>query len=149
MALFWDRLPSPAGYVEWVSCKGPVHLLALYGVDCGFSALAPPLGGVCIFSIRGYRLMLSSVFHFRLPVISFHPVLQALLFRCLPPAGLFALLLGPCGVSSPSTFLVVRITPFVSSPLAYLDGSLLCGLSDGHPYWRASGALPLFFFRPR
>ena len=54
--------------------------------------------------------------------------------------------MAPCSVSSPSTFLVVRITPFVSSPLACLDGSLLCGLNDDHPYWRASGALPLFFF---
>ena len=52
--------------------------------------------------------------------------------------------LGPCGVSLPATFLVVRIARFDSSPLACEDGSLLCGLSDGHPYWRASGAPVVF-----
>ena len=56
MALFWDHLPSPFGYMEWVSCDRPFHLLALYGVDCGFSALAPPLGGVSPFIRQGLSL---------------------------------------------------------------------------------------------
>ena len=56
MALFWDHLPSPVGYMGWVSYEGPFHLQALYGVDCGFSALAPPLGGVSPFLHQGLSL---------------------------------------------------------------------------------------------
>ena len=100
--------------------------------------------GFRLSSIRGYCLMLS----YRC-TLSFGP--SSAPFGCLPLAepGCSPSFLGPCGVSSPSIFLVVRIAPFGSSPLASQVGSLLCGLSDGHPYWRAPGALPLFFVRPR
>ena len=142
MALFWARLPSPVCYMEWVSCPGPFLLQALYGEVCGFSALAPPLAGVSPFLHQELSLDV---------VISFHPILQALLhsFRVSSPSR---------AVRPPSWALAVflrqipsrrRIAPFDSSPLACQDGSLLCGLSDGYPYWRASGALPLFFLRPR
>ena len=120
-------------------CAGPFLLQALYGEVCGFSALAPPLAGVSFSSVRSSSLLLSCRF-----TLSFGP--SATPFGCLPLSGLFALLLGPLRCfSSPATFLIIRIAPFDSSPLACQDGSLLCGLSDGHPYWRASGALSLFF----
>ena len=120
-------------------CAGPFLLQALYGEVCGFSTLAPPLAGVSFSSVKSSRLLLSCRF-----TLSFGP--SSTPFGCLPLARLFALLLGPLRCfSSPATFLIVRIAPFDSAPLACQDGSLLCGLSDGHPYWRASGALPLFF----
>ena len=138
MALFWVRLPSPVCYMEWASCARPFLLQALSGVVCGFSALAPQLAGISLFLHQGLSLDF---------VISFHPVLRALLrsFRVSSPSR---------GVRPPSWALAVflRYLPsssFDSSPLAFQDGSLLCRLSDGHPYWRASGALPLFFIRPR
>ena len=56
VAIFRDHVPSLVGYMEWVSCEGPFHLLALYGVDCGFSALAPPLRGVSPFLHQGLSL---------------------------------------------------------------------------------------------
>ena len=59
MALFWVRLPSPVGYMGWVSCAGPFLLQALHGEVCGFSALAPHSQGFHFSSIRSYRLMLS------------------------------------------------------------------------------------------
>ena len=79
MALFWDRLPSPVGYMEWVSCAGPFLLLALYDVVCGFYALAPPLEGVSPFLHQGLSLDVA---------LSFHPVLQAPLrsFRVSSPS---------------------------------------------------------------
>ena len=90
MALFWDHLLSPVGYMEWVSCAGPFHLLALYGVDCGFSALAPPLGGVSPFLHQ--RLSLDVVFGVPFPppchIVSPCP-------SGPPLAGLFALLREP------------------------------------------------------
>ena len=81
--------------------------------------------GFRLSSIMSYRLLLSYRF-----TLSFGP--SSAPFGCLPLAGLFTFL-GPCGVSSPSTFLIVRIAPF-DYPLACQDGSLLCGLSDGLPY---------------
>ena len=86
-ALFWVHLPSPVGYMVWVSCEGPFHLQALYGVECGFLLWLHRSEGFCLSSFRGYRLM-SAVFHFRLPVISFHPVLRALFrsFRVSSPS---------------------------------------------------------------
>ena len=70
VALFWDRLPSPVCYMEWVSCAGPFVIQALYGEVCGFSALAPSLAGVLPFLHQELSLDV---------VISFHPVLRALL----------------------------------------------------------------------
>ena len=138
MALFWDRLPSPVGYMEWVSCAGPFLLLALYGEVCGFSALTPPLEGVSPFLHQGLSLVV---------VLSFHPVLRALLrsFRVSPPSR---------AVRRPSWALALFLrhlssSSFGSSPLASPDGSLFCGLSDGHPCWQPPGSLPLFFVRPR
>ena len=62
----------------WVSCAGPFLLQALYGEVCGFSALAPPLAGVSLFLHQELSL----------DVISFHPVLRALLrsFRVSSPS---------------------------------------------------------------
>ena len=79
VALFWVRLPSPVGYMEWVSCAGPFLLLALYGEVCRFSALSPPLEGVSPFLHQGLSLDV---------VFSFHPVLRALLrfFRVSSPS---------------------------------------------------------------
>ena len=79
MALFWGRLPSPACYMEWVSCAGPFFLQAFYDEVCGFSALAPPLAGVSPFLHKELSLDV---------VMSFHPVLRALLcsFRVSSPS---------------------------------------------------------------
>ena len=79
VALFWGRLPSPVCYMEWVSSTGPFLLQALYGEVCGFSALAPPLAGVSPFLHQELSLDV---------VISFHPVLLALLrsFRVSSPS---------------------------------------------------------------
>ena len=70
MALFWDCLPSPVCYMEWVSCAGPFVIQAFYGEVCGFSALAPPLAGVSPFLHPELSLDV---------VISFHPIFRALL----------------------------------------------------------------------
>ena len=107
MALFWVHLPSPVGYVVWVSCEGPFHLQALFGIDCGFLLWLHCSEGFRLSSIRGYRLMLSAVFHFRLPVISFHPVLRALLhsFRVSSPSR---------AVLPSSSFASLRSTPLCS-----------------------------------
>ena len=92
----------------WSGCRAKGHSIswAFYGVDCGFSALAPPLGGVS-------PLMLSAVFHFRLPVISFHPVLRALLrsFRVSSPSR---------AVRPPSWALAVFLRHLPSSSFASL-----------------------------
>ena len=78
--------------------------------------LAPPIAGVSPFLCHELSLVV---------VLSFPPVLRALLrsFRVSspsrvvrPPSG------GPCGVSSPSSFFVIRIAPFDYSPLACQDG---------------------------
>ena len=65
--------------MECVACAGPFLLQALYGEVCGFSALAPPLAGVSPFLHQELSLDV---------VISFHPVLRALLrsFRVSSPS---------------------------------------------------------------
>ena len=65
--------------MEWVSCAGPFLLQALYGDVCEFSALAPPLEGDSPFLHQGLSLVV---------VLSFHPVLRALLrsFRVSSPS---------------------------------------------------------------
>ena len=74
--------------------------------------------GFCLSSIRGYRLMLSAVFHFRLPVISFHPVLRAL-FRS------FRVSFPRRAVHPPSWALAVFFRHLPSSSFASLHSSPL------------------------
>ena len=111
MALFWDRLPSPVCYLEWVSCAGPFVIQALYGEVCGFSALASLLAGVSPFLHQELSLGV---------VMSFHPVLRALLrsfqvsFRSQavrPPSWVLAVFLRHLPSSS---FASLRSTPLRS-----------------------------------
>ena len=103
--------------------------------------LAPPLAGVSPFLHHELSLVV---------VMSFQPVLRALLHSfqvsspsraVRPPPWAFAVFLRRLPSSS--------FASLHSTPLAYHDGSLLCGLSDGLPSWRASGTLPLFFISLR
>ena len=73
-----------------VSCAWPFHLQDLYGKVCGFSAWlhGHRSQGFRLSSIMSYHLLLSFCF-----TLSFEP--SSAPFRCLPLAGLFALLLGP------------------------------------------------------
>ena len=98
--------------------------------------------GFRLSSIRSSRLMLSYRF-----TLSFR--LSSAPFGCLPLAGLFALLLGPlrCFFASYLPRRSHRSVRLLSARLSRWFSSLWP--SDGHPYWRASGALPLFFLRPR
>ena len=112
MALFWGRLPSPVCYIEWVSCAGLFLLQALYGEVCGFSALAPPLAGVSPFLHQELSLDV---------VISFHPVLRALLcsFRVSSPSR---------AVRPPSWALAVFLRQLPSSSFASLRSTPLRSL---------------------
>ena len=112
MALFWGRLPSPVCYMAWVSCAGPFLLQTLYGEVCGFSALAPPLAGVSPFLHQELSLDV---------VISFHPVLRALLrsFRVSSPSR---------AVRPPSWALAVFFRQLPSSSFASLHSTPLRSL---------------------
>ena len=129
--LFWGRLPSPVCYMEWVACAGPFLLQALYGEVCGFSALAPLLAGVSPFLRQELSLDV---------VISFHPVLRALLrsFRVSSPSR--AVHPPPCALavflrqlpsssiaslrSTPLRSLVKMVLFFVALAMAILIGEL-------------------------
>ena len=96
----------------WVLCAGPFLLQALYGEVCGFSALAPPLAGGSLFLHRELSLDV---------VISFHPVLQALLrsFRVSSPSW---------AVCPPSWALAVFLRHLLSSSFASLRSTTLRSL---------------------
>ena len=98
--------------MEWVSCTGPFLLQALYGDVCGFSALAPPLEGVSPFLHQGLSLDV---------VLSFHPVLRALLrsFRVSSPSR---------AVRPPSWALAVFLRHISSSSFASLRSAPLRSL---------------------
>ena len=98
--------------MAWVSCAGPFLLQALYGEVCGFSALAPPLAGVSPFLHQELSLDV---------VISFHPVLRALLrsFRVSSPSR---------AVRPPSWALAVFLRQLPSSSFASLHSTPLRSL---------------------
>ena len=98
--------------MEWVSCAAPFLLQALYGEVCGFSALAPPLAGVLPFLHQELSLDV---------VISFHPVLRALLrsFRVSSPSR---------AVRPPSWALAVFLRQLPSSSFASLRSTPLHSL---------------------
>ena len=138
--------------MEWVSCEGPIPSpgplwrrlrIFCFGSTARRGFAFPPSGAIAWCCLR---CSISASLSYRF-TLSFGQ--SSAPFGCLPLAGLFTLLLGPLWC-----FFAIYLPrrshhSIVSSLLACLDGSLLCGLSDGHPYWRASGALPLFFFRLR
>ena len=127
MAPFWGRLPSPVRYMEWVSCAGPFLLQALYGEVCGFSALAPLLAGVSPFLHQELSLDV---------VISFHPVLRALLrsfrvsspSRAVRPPSSFRVSSPSRAVRPPSWALAVFLRQLPSSSFASLRSTPLCSL---------------------
>ena len=113
----------------WSGCraKGPFHLLALYGVDCGFSALAPPLGGVSPFLHQGLSLDVVCGVPFPPPCHIVSPCPSALLrsFRVSSPSR---------AVRPPSWALVVFLRHLPSSSFA----SLHCLLSARLSRWFSS-----------
>ena len=98
--------------MEWVSCARPFLLQALSGEVCGFSALSPPLAGVSPFLHQELSLDV---------VISFHPVLRALLrsFRVSSPSR---------AVRPPSWALAVFLRHLPSSSFALLRSTPLRSL---------------------
>ena len=139
--------------MEWVACAGPFLLQALYGEVCGFSALAPPLAGVSSFLRQ--ELSLDTV-------ISFHPVLRALLrsFRVSspsravrPPPWALAVFLRQLPSSSFASLrssthlrsLVKMVLFFVALAMAILIGELQPALSRCFSCVRGDACLSFVF----
>ena len=78
--------------------------------------------GLSVSSIKGYRSMLSVVFHFQLPALSSHPVLRDLLrsFRVSAPS---------CPLRPPSWDLAKVLRFLRSAAFEPLRESLLCALT--------------------
>ena len=127
-------------WATWGGCRAQGHSFSRPSMAkfADFLLWLPRSQGFRFSSIGSYRLMLSYRF-----TLSFGP--SSAPFGCLPIAGLFALLLGPLRYFF-AIYLPRRSHRFVRLLSAHLSRwFFLCGLSDSHPYCRASAALPVVF----